>query len=40
MSAKLVPTFADRRVPRGQRDGFPSALFSVFLTGAATFSFK
>ena len=38
--AKLVPTFADRGVSRGQRNGSPRPLISVFWTGAATFSFK
>ena len=39
-SAKLVPTFADRQVSRGQRNGSPWPLISVFWTGAATFLFK
>jgi hypothetical protein len=30
LSAKLVPTFADRGVSRGQRNGFPRPLISVF----------
>jgi hypothetical protein len=29
MSAKLVPTFADRGVSRGQRTGFPRPVISV-----------
>ena len=29
-SAKLVPTFADRGVSRGQRNGSPRPLISVF----------
>ena len=36
-SAKLVPTFADRGVSRGHRNGSPRSLISVFWTGAATF---
>jgi len=32
-----VPTFADRGVSRGQRNGSPRLLISVFWTGAATF---
>ena len=36
-SAKLVPTFADRGMSRGQRNGSPRPLISVFWTGAATF---
>ena len=36
-SAKLVPTFTDRGVSRGQRNGSPRPLISVFCTGAATF---
>ena len=32
-SAKLVPTFADRGVSRGQRNGSPRPLISVFWTG-------
>jgi hypothetical protein len=39
LSAKLVPTFADREVSRGQRGGSPT-VFSIFYTGANTFSFK
>ena len=35
-SAKLVPTFVDRGVSRGQRNGSPQPLISVFWTGAAT----
>jgi hypothetical protein len=34
---KLVPTFADREVLPGQRNGSPRPLMSVFQTGAATF---
>jgi hypothetical protein len=30
LSAKLVPTFADRRVSRSQRGGSPTAVISVF----------
>jgi len=37
-SAKLVPTFADRGVSRGQRKGSPQPLISLFSRpGAATF---
>ena len=36
-SEKLVPTFADRGVSRGQRNGSPRPLISVFWTGTATF---
>ena len=36
-SAKLVSTFVDRGVSRGQRNGSPRPLISVFWTGAATF---
>jgi hypothetical protein len=32
LSAKLVPTFADRRVSRSQRRGSPTAVISVFQT--------
>jgi hypothetical protein len=32
--------FCGERVPRGQRNGSPWPLISVFETGAATFSFK
>jgi hypothetical protein len=39
LSAKLVPTFADRGY-RGQRNGYPRSLISVFKTGAATFPLK
>jgi hypothetical protein len=38
--AKLVPTFVDRGVSRGHRNGSPRPLISVFKTGATTFSFK
>jgi len=31
-----VPTFADRGVSRGQRNGSPRPLISVFWTGAVT----
>jgi hypothetical protein len=34
---KLVPTFVDRGVSRGQRGGSPRLLFSVFWTGADNF---
>jgi hypothetical protein len=40
LSAKLVLTFADRRVSRSQRGGSPTAVISISWTGAATFSFK
>ena len=36
-SAKLVPTFADRGVSHGQRDGTPRLLISVYLTRIATY---
>ena len=36
-SAKVAPTFADRGVSRGQRNGSPRPLISVFWTGAANF---
>ena len=36
-SAKLVPTFADRGVSRGQRDGSPRPLISVYWTWIATY---
>jgi hypothetical protein len=39
LSAKLVPTFADRGC-RVVSATDPPAVNSVFLTGAATFSFK
>jgi hypothetical protein len=39
-SAKLVPTFAVRGVSRGQSNGSPWPLTSVFYTGAATFPFS
>ena len=39
-SAKLVPTFAERGVSRGQRNGSPRPLISVFWTGAATFFYS
>ena len=32
-----MPTFKDRGVSRGQRNGSPRPLISVFWTGAATF---
>jgi hypothetical protein len=38
--AKLVTTFADRGMSRSQRGGSPMVVILVFLTGAATFSFK
>jgi hypothetical protein len=31
LSAKLVPTFADRGVSHGQCGGSPTAVFSIFL---------
>jgi hypothetical protein len=37
---EVVPTFAGRGVLRGQRNGSPRPLISVFYTGAATSSFK
>jgi hypothetical protein len=40
LSAKLVPTFADRGVSSSKRGGSPMAVISVFYTRAATFSFK
>jgi hypothetical protein len=40
LSAKLVPTFADRGELRSQYSGSPTAGISVLWTGAATFSFK
>ena len=36
-SAKLVPTFADRGVSRGQRNGSPRSLISVYRTWIATY---
>ena len=36
-SAKLVPTFADRGVSRGQRNGYPRPLISVYRTWIATY---
>ena len=36
-SAKLVPTFADRGVSRGQRNGSPRPLISVYRTWIATY---
>ena len=36
-SAKLVPTFADRGVSRGQRNESPRPLISVYRTWIATF---
>jgi hypothetical protein len=33
LSAKLVPTFADRGESRGQRSVFLTAVFSAFYTG-------
>jgi hypothetical protein len=32
LSAKSMPTFADRSVSRGQRGGFPTAVISIFYT--------
>jgi hypothetical protein len=40
LSAKLVPTFADRGVSLSQRGESPAVVISVFLTEAATFSSK
>jgi hypothetical protein len=40
LSANLVPTFAHRGVSCSQRDGFSTAVFLAFQTGAATFSSK
>jgi hypothetical protein len=39
LSAKLVPTFADRGVPRGQRDGSLQPYLG-FLDRSRYFSFK
>ena len=36
-SAKLVTTFADRGVSRGQRNGSPRPLISVYQTWIATY---
>ena len=36
-SAKLVPTFADRGVSRGRRNGYPRPLISVYRTWNATY---
>jgi len=36
-SAKLVPTFPDRGVSRGQRNGSPRPLISVYRTWIATY---
>ena len=36
-SVKLVPTFADRGVSRGQRNGSPRPLISVYRTWIATY---
>ena len=36
-SAKLVPTFGDRGVSRGQRNGSPRLLISVYRTWIATY---
>ena len=36
-SAKLVPTFADRVVPRGQRNRSPRPLISVYRTWITTY---
>ena len=36
-SAKLVPTFADRGVSRGQRNGSPRPLISVYRTWISTY---
>jgi hypothetical protein len=40
LSAKSVPTFADRGVSRSQRGGSPYARNLVFYTEPATFSFE
>jgi hypothetical protein len=40
LSEKLVWTFAIRGASRSQRGGYPTAVISVFLNGAATFSIK
>jgi hypothetical protein len=40
LSVKLVSSFADRGVSRGQRGESPTAVISVFYTRVATFSFK
>jgi hypothetical protein len=40
LSSKLVPTFADRGVSHSQGGGSRTAVISVFLAGAATFSSK
>jgi hypothetical protein len=37
---QLVPTFVDRRVSRGQRDGSPTAVNLSFLDRSRYFSFK
>jgi len=37
LSAKLVPTFSDRVVSRGQRNGSPRPLISVYRTWIATY---
>jgi len=37
LSAKLVPTFADRGVSRGQRNGSSRPLISVYRTWIATY---
>jgi hypothetical protein len=37
LSAKLVPTFADRGMSRGQRNGYPRPLISVYRTWIATY---
>ena len=39
-SAKIVPTFADRGVSRGQRNGSPRPLISVYRTWITTILFK
>ena len=36
-SAKLVPTFADRGVSRGQRNGSPRPLISIYRNWIATY---
>jgi hypothetical protein len=40
LSAKLVPALADRGMSRSQRGGTPTAVISIFETGAATFFLK
>jgi hypothetical protein len=40
LSAKLVPTFADKGVSHSLHGRSPAAVISIFYTKAATFSFK